>query len=125
MLKLADSGKQELKVVDDQFGNPTSTTAVANALHNILQRPELTGVFHLTCEGIVTWKTFAEKIFELAKKDCKVNACTTEEFPRPAPRPHYSALDKMRLRMCNLPPMPAWDEALKEFMKTEFTGKEK
>ena len=120
MLKLADSGKTELKVVDDQFGNPTSTAAVANALRNILNRPELTGVFHLTCEGTVSWKVFAEKIFELAHKSCKVNGCTTEEFPRPAPRPHYSALDKMRLRLCGLPPMPAWDEALKDFMSDEF-----
>lgn len=120
MLKLAASGKTELKVVDDQFGNPTSTTAVANALRNILKRPELTGVFHLTCEGVVTWKGFAEKIFELAGIECKVNGCTTEEFPRPAPRPHYSALDKMRLRLCKLPAMPEWQDALKEFMAKEF-----
>ena len=120
MLKLASSGKTELKVVDDQFGNPTSTIAVANALRNILKRPELTGVFHLTCEGVVTWKGFAEKIFSLAGVECKVNGCTTEEFPRPAPRPPYSALDKMRLRLCKLPPMPDWQEALKEFMDKEF-----
>ena len=120
MLKLAASGKNELKVVDDQLGNPTSTIAVANALRNILKRPELTGVFHLTCEGTVSWKGFAEKIFELAKVDCKVSGCTTEEFPRPAPRPHYSALDKMRLRLCSLPPMPAWQDALEEFIKKEF-----
>ncbi|MBR7119022.1 MAG: dTDP-4-dehydrorhamnose reductase [Lentisphaeria bacterium] len=120
MLKLANSGKTELKVVDDQYGNPTSTIAVANALKNILKKTELTGVFHLTCEGIVTWKGFAEKIFELAGIQCKVNGCTTEEFPRPAPRPHYSALDKMRLRLCELTPMPPWQEALKEFMAQEF-----
>ena len=120
MIKLADSGKTQLKVVDDQFGNPTSTTAVANALRNILQRPELTGVFHLTCEGIVSWKGFAEKIFELSDRSCQVAGCTTEEFPRPAPRPHYSALDKMRLRLCGLPPMPNWQDALKEFISEEF-----
>ena len=120
MVKLAQSGKKELKVVDDQFGNPTSCAAVAAALRNILKRPELTGVFHLTCEGVVSWKGFAEKIFELLNIDCKVVGCTTEEFPRPAPRPHYSALDKMRLRLCELPPMPTWQDALKEFVTKEF-----
>ena len=120
MMKLAASGKTELKVVDDQHGNPTSTFAVANALRGIIKRPELTGVFHLTCEGVTTWKGFAEKIFEYAGVDCKVNGCTTDEFPRPAPRPHYSALDKMMLRIAGLPPMPAWQDALKEFMAKEF-----
>lgn len=120
MLKLAASGKSELKVVDDQLGNPTSTIAVANALRNIIKRRELTGIFHLTCEGVVSWKGFAEKIFETAKVNCRVTGCTTEEFPRPAPRPHYSALDKMRLRLCGLPAMPHWQEALKEFIAKEF-----
>ena len=120
MMKLAASGKRELKVVDDQHGNPTSTFAVANALRGILKRPELSGVFHLTCEGVATWKQLAEKIFEYAGIECKVNGCTTEEFPRPAPRPHHSALDKMMLRITGLPPMPDWQEALKEFMTREF-----
>ena len=122
MMKLAASGKNELKVVDDQHGNPTSTFAVANGLRNILKHPELSGVFHLTCEGVTTWKGFAEKIFEYAGVDCKVNGCTTEEFPRPAPRPHHSALDKMMLRIAGLPPMPDWQDALKEFMDKEFNS---
>ena len=120
MMKLAATGKNDLMVVEDQFGNPTSANAVAEALRNILKRPELTGIFHLTCEGVTTWKSFAEKIFEYAKINCKVTGCTTDEFPRPAPRPHYSALEKRRLREENLPPMPRWDEALKSFMETEF-----
>ena len=120
MMNLAASGKKELKVVDDQHGNPTSTFAVANGLREILKRPELFGVFHLTCEGVTTWKGLAEKIFEYAGVDCKVNGCTTEEFPRPAPRPHHSALDKMMLRITGLPPMPDWQSALKEFIAKEF-----
>ena len=68
----------------------------------------------------LTPEKFAEKIFELAGIECKVNGCTTEEFPRPAPRPHYSALDKMRLRLCKLPAMPEWQDALKEFIAKEF-----
>ena len=53
MLKLADGSRPELKVVDDQHGNPTSAIAVARQLRNILARLELVGTFHMTCEGAV------------------------------------------------------------------------
>ena len=120
MMNLADGTRPELKVVADQIGNPTSTTAVAKALRNILLNRELCGTFHLTCEGEAAWYDFAREIFRLAKKEQKVLPCTTDEFPRPAPRPKNSRLDKMMLRINNLPPMPHWQEALAEFMKSEF-----
>ncbi|MBO5923609.1 MAG: dTDP-4-dehydrorhamnose reductase [Lentisphaeria bacterium] len=120
MMGLADGSRPELKVVADQTGNPTSTAAVARALRNILQKKELCGTFHLTCEGEATWYDFAVKIFQLAKKEQKVVPCTTEEFPRPAPRPKNSRLDKMMLRINDLPPMPHWQDALAEFMQSEF-----
>jgi len=120
MMKLADGTRPALKVVDDQHGNPTSTMAVANALRGILGRPNLCGTFHLTCEGEATWAEFAKEIFRLAERRQEVVACTTEEFPRPAPRPRNSRLDKMGLRLAGLPPMPHWKDALKEFMELEF-----
>jgi dTDP-4-dehydrorhamnose reductase len=86
----------------------------------LLKRPNLCGTFHLTCEGEATWAEFAEEIFRLAGKEQKVQPCTTEEFPRPAPRPKNSRLDKMGLRLAGLPPMPDWKGALAEFMATEF-----
>ena len=123
MMNLADGTRPVLKVVADQHGNPTSTTAVARQLRNILNRRELVGTFHMTCEGEATWAEFAAEIFRLAGKDQKIVPCTTEEFPRPAPRPKNSRLDKMMLRLAGLPPMPDWHEALAEFMKTEFQCK--
>lgn len=120
MLQLADGSRPVLKVVADQIGNPTSTTAVARRLRTILGQPELVGTFHLTCEGETSWCGFAEEIFRLAGKEQKVLPCTTAEFPRPAPRPANSRLDKRMLRMAGLPPMPDWREALAEFMKSEF-----
>jgi len=119
MMKLADGTRPELKVVADQHGNPTSTTAVARQLRNILSHRELVGTFHMTCEGEATWAEFAEEIFRLAGKTQKIVPCTTDEFPRPAPRPKNSRLDKMMLRLAGLPPMPDWHDALAEFMKTE------
>ena len=120
MLKLADGSRPALKVVADQHGNPTSAYAVARELRAILLRPKLRGTFHVTCEGEATWAEFAEEIFRLAERDQKVEPCTTEEFPRPAPRPRNSRLDKMGLRLANLPQMPHWKDALAEFMKREF-----
>ena len=120
MMNLADGTRPVLKVVADQHGNPTSTVAVARALGNILKRPNLCGTFHLTCEGEATWAEFAEEIFRLAGREQKVQPCTTDEFPRPAPRPKNSRLEKMALRIAGLPPMPHWKGALAEFMAAEF-----
>ena len=120
MINLADGTRPELKVVADQIGNPTSTLAVARQLRNILIRKELVGTFHLTCEGEATWADFAAEIFRLKGIEQKIVPCTTAEFPRPAPRPANSRLDKMMLRLSGLPPMPHWKDALAEFIAAEF-----
>lgn len=120
MLKLADGTRPELKVVDDQLGNPTSTLAVANALRGIIQKPELAGTFHLTCSGEATWYGFACEIFRNAGIKQKIVPCTSKEFLTPAPRPKNSRLDKMALRLHGLSPMPDWRDTLSDFLKQEF-----
>ena len=120
MINLADGTRPELKVVNDQIGNPTSTLAVARQLRNILNKRELTGTFHLTCEGEATWADFAAEIFRLKGIFQTIIPCRTDEFPRPAPRPANSRLDKMMLRLSGLPPMPHWKNALAEFIAAEF-----
>ncbi len=120
MLDLADGTHSVLKVVDDQHGNPTSTLAVARELREILNRPKLCGTFHLTCEGEASWAEFAAEIFRLRGVRQQISPCTTAEFPRPAPRPSNSRLEKMMLRISGLPPMPHWKDALAEFIGLEF-----
>ena len=120
MMALADGSRPELKVVNDQIGNPTSTLAVAEGLKSILLAPEVVGTVHLTCEGEATWFDFAQEIFRLAGKSQKVIPCKTSEFPRPAPRPANSRLEKRMLKFYGLPAMPDWHEALREFMSEEF-----
>ena len=120
MLDLADGTRPVLKVVDDQHGNPTSTFAVARHLEMFLEHPELCGTFHMTCEGEATWAEFAREIFRLTGKNQAIAPCSTSEFPRPAPRPLNSRLEKRMLRLCNLPPMPEWHEALREFIDIEY-----
>ena len=121
MLGLADGTRPVLKVVDDQRGNPTSAYAVARELRALLDRPYLRGTFHMTCEGEASWAEFAAEIFRLAGRKQAIQPCTTDEFPRPAPRPKNSRLDKMGIRLAGLPQMPDWKDALAEFMKLEFT----
>ena len=120
MMNLADGTRPILKVVDDQHGNPTSTLAVARELAIILDHPELVGTYHMTCEGEATWAEFAREIFRLAGKKQEIQPCTTAEFPRPAPRPLNSRLEKRMLRLCGLPPMSDWHEALIEFIEFEY-----
>jgi len=120
MLSLAQKGQPELKVVNDQLGNPTSAIAVARHLQLLLERPDLKGTFHLTCEGEATWYDFACEIFRLRGIAQKVVPCATAEFPRPAPRPPNSRLEKQALRLAGLPPMPYWKDALAEFLSKEI-----
>lgn len=122
MIRLAmEDPSRTLRVVDDQIGNPTSADAVAKGLTAFLGRPELRGTFHLTCEGTASWYTFACETLRLAGfSGVTVSPCTTEEFPRPAPRPHNSSLSKAKLATCGLPPMPPWKEALARFVSVEW-----
>ena len=120
MLRLADGSRDCLHVVDDQRGNPTSALAVARGLREILLRPELVGTFHLTCEGEASWYEFACKIFEIAGNPQKVIPCTSDEYKTPARRPANSCLEKKMLRLCGLPPMPHWENALKELMRSNL-----
>lgn len=123
MMALASADPMRtLNVVDDQYGNPTSADAVAKMLTAILKRTDLRGTFHLTCEGVATWCEFAKAIFRLAGYTMvTVDPCTTAEFPRPAKRPAYSALSKEKLKRCKLHKMPAWQEALAAFIRTEWS----
>ncbi len=116
MLKLADGNHPVIKVVNDQRGNPTSTYAVANEIKEILEHPELTGIFHVSCEGIVSWFGFAKKIFELKEIKQNIEACSSDEYPRAAKRPKNSALNKIKLKKVGLSQMPDWEDCLKEFL---------
>lgn len=119
MMKLADGSRPSLKVVGDQIGNPTSTIAVVDGIKNLLNRPYLNGIFHFSCEGECSWFDFASEIFKIKGVNQKIQICSTAEFPRPAPRPHNSRMDKMNLRFAGLAPMPFWKDALKEFLDKE------
>jgi len=98
MLRLARE-REELRVVDDQRGAPTSSIAIADATAEILKRhgADANGLFHLTAGGETTWFGFTEAIVELARENLprmpRLVPITTAEYPTPAKRPAYSVLD--------------------------------
>lgn len=104
-----------LTVVDDQYGNPTCTEAVVRQTGRIIERG-LSGVYHATSRGETTWYGFAREIFAQAGLDVAVEPCTTEQFPRPAPRPKRSTLDNAALREAGADIMPHWQESFQRFM---------
>lgn len=116
MLKLGAQAGPDLKVVDDQIGNPTSTDAVADGLLHLLEAP-VAGTVHLTCEGETTWCGLTRALFAARGVTRGVQPCTTAGYPRPAPRPANSRLDKMALRIHHLPAMSPWQEALERFLR--------
>ncbi|MDO5536055.1 MAG: dTDP-4-dehydrorhamnose reductase [Desulfovibrionaceae bacterium] len=120
MLRLHRQGVPLIRVVSDQIGNPTSTPAVAAAVAELLEHPELKGTFHLTCEGAASWYDFAREIFALAGVEQRVEPCTTAEYPTRARRPANSCLAKTRLKSAGLAPMPQWQAALRTFLAVEL-----
>lgn len=91
MAKLARE-REELRVVDDQRGRPTSCEHLARVSLDLVQRGA-SGTLHVTDGGECTWYGFTREIVRLIGAPCRVTPCTTAEFPRPAPRPAYSVLD--------------------------------
>ena len=114
MLRLAETHDQ-VGVVKDQFGTPTSAVELAKAIHYLLPT-ENYGTFHGTCEGSCSWADFATEIFRLAGKDTKVNYITTEEFGSPTKRPAYSILDNYMLRLTTDFIFADWHDAIAEYM---------
>lgn len=110
-----------LRVVDDQFGNPTWTVEICRQTSALLET-DLKGVYHSTSGGEVSWYRFSQDIFESLGMEIDVQPCTTEEFPRPAPRPERSSLENVRLKTAGLNRMRGYHEALTEFL--ERYGKE-
>jgi dTDP-4-dehydrorhamnose reductase len=106
---------EPLKVIDDQMGNPTWTVEIAKQTRVVLEH-NLIGLFHCTAEEETSWYGFASKIFEKLNMPVQIRPCTTEEFPRPAPRPRRSSLENKRLKEAGLNVMRPWDIALAEFL---------
>ena len=117
ILKLA-AERDELKVVDDQVGTPTSTVDLARCILDLIQT-EHYGIYHGTCQGECTWYQFAKKILALKGIKIKVKPVSTEELNLTAKRPAYSVLENFMLEMIGLNTFRRWEEALAEYLNQD------
>lgn len=117
MLKLSET-RDNVSVVKDQFGSPTSAAELAKMMHH-LEPTENYGLFHGTCEGSCSWADFADEIFRLAGLPTKVKHITTEEYGSATRRPAYSVLDNYMLRLTTDFRMADWQDAIREYMEEQ------
>ena len=125
MVKLLNE-KEEINVVSDQFGSPTYAADLAEAILQIIgtlpthnlptgqagSRLTTHGIYHFSNEGIISWYDFAVAIKELTGSNCKINPVPTSQYPTPAKRPAYSALDKTKIQQTFGILIKSWKESL-------------
>lgn len=110
--------RQELGVVFDQVGSPTYARDLAAAILAIVAKPGHPGIYHYANEGVTSWYDFTVAIHRLAGiTTCKVRPIHTKEYPTPAKRPHYSVLDKSKIKNTFGIEIPHWADSLAQCMK--------
>ena len=114
MLRLG-SERQQLGVIFDQIGTPTYARDLAEVIFTAIEKGVKPGVYHFSNEGVTSWYDFAKAIHRLAGiNTCKVSPLHTSEYPTPARRPHYSVLDKTKIKQTYGIEIPYWEESLEQ-----------
>lgn len=114
MLRLGRE-RTQLGVVADQIGSPTNAADLAEAIWTIIEKGLVPGIYHYTNEGIASWFDLASAVHRMAGiTTCTLSPLRTEEYPVPAPRPHYSVLDKRKLKDTYAISIPWWEDSLKK-----------
>lgn len=118
MLRLAKE-RGEINVVNDQIGNPTYAYDFAkfildNIAHIEKQQNE---IFNYSNEGEISWYHFAAEIMKIKDLNCKIHPITTSQYPTPAKRPSYSAMDKSKVKSHFNIAIPHWKESLIECLR--------
>ncbi|MBN1928652.1 MAG: dTDP-4-dehydrorhamnose reductase [Chlorobiaceae bacterium] len=115
MLRLGRE-RAQLGVVFDQVGTPTWAADLAGAIMTLLDRPDLAErhaqTFHYSNEGVCSWYDFAKAIMDAEGLACKVSPIETSDYPTPARRPHFSVLNKRKIREFSGTEIPHWHDSL-------------
>ncbi len=119
MLRLGKD-RDTLGVIFDQVGTPTYARDLAKVLLDIV--PNLTNktveIYNYSNEGVLSWYDFAKEIMRMAKIDCEIKPIETKEYPTPAKRPHYSLLNKSKIKEKFNLTIPFWKDSLDVCLKT-------
>ena len=114
MIRLGQE-KTELGVIFDQIGTPTYARDLAVAIFAAINQGVVPGVYHFSNEGVISWYDFTKAIHRIAGiTTCHVRPLHTSEYPTPANRPHYSVLDKTKIKQTYNLEVPYWEESLAE-----------
>ncbi len=122
MLRMGQE-RDSLNVVFDQVGTPTCAEDLARAALSVISQDDKNnrkkngGIYHYSNEGVASWYDFAKAIFELAGIECKVNPVLSDEFHSSVQRPHFSVLNKSKIKTTFNLEIPYWKESLKQFLK--------
>jgi dTDP-4-dehydrorhamnose reductase len=108
--------KPELRVVDDQFGAPTSSAAIAEATARVLRAAGPEGLYHMSARGRTTWFNFAQAILHKVAIDTPVVPILSDQYPAKAKRPRNSVLDNARLKQAFGVSLPGWESQLEQVM---------
>lgn len=105
--------RDTLGVIFDQVGTPTYANDLAKAIYSIIEAGVVRGIYHFSNEGVCSWYDFTKTIHRLAGiTNCKVNPLHTSDYPTKAARPHYSVLDKTKIKKTYNIEIPHWEESL-------------
>lgn len=115
MLKLAND-RDKLTVIYDQVGTPTYARDLAKVILDILPqiKSDKVEIYNYSNEGVLSWYDFAKEIMKMAKIDCEISPIETKDYPTPASRPHYSLLNKAKIKEKFNIEIPFWKDSLKE-----------
>ncbi|HJE03520.1 MAG TPA: dTDP-4-dehydrorhamnose reductase [Aliarcobacter thereius] len=118
MLRLGKE-KEELGVIFDQIGTPTYAKDLAITILNIIPQIENSKVeiYNYSNEGVLSWYDFAKEIMKMAKLNCKIKAIETYQYPTPAKRPHFSLLNKSKIKQKFNIEIPYWKDGLDDCLK--------
>jgi len=119
MLKLGKE-REQLGVIFDQVGTPTYAKDLAQVILDIMPeiQNERVEIYNFSNEGVLSWYDFAKEIMRMAKLNCKINPIETKEYPTPATRPHYSLLNKSKIKKEFDIEIPYWKESLDNCLRT-------
>lgn len=119
MLRLG-AEREELRVIFDQVGTPTYAGDLAIAMMSVVEQAEngsfLPGVYHFSNEGVCSWYDFTVKILQIAGLKARVVPIESKEYPAKAARPHFSVLNKAKIKAAYGMTIPHWEESLRKCM---------
>ena len=117
MLRLSKE-KETLNVVFDQIGTPTYAADLAQTIMIIAQSKIKQGIYNYSNEGLCSWYDFAHEIVHQAGHNCNVRPIETKDYPLPAPRPHYSVMNKANIKTKYGIEIPHWTDSLRKCLSS-------